>query len=476
MSNYKYKTGEDRTQIQLIQTSLDEMITSDDPVRAINKIIDEMNVHSLPFKYNEVRKSGQHSYNPSDMLKLYIFCLMHGVRSSRKIEAECHCNIKVMWLMRELKPDHKTISNFRKDNKEAIEEVFADFVLLCGSLGLLGKELVAIDGSKFRASNSKDKYFTLKKVEKKIEYHKRQIEKYMKMLDENDEEENKNPPLHLKEEDINKKVDEIKDRIKELEDLKKEVKEKCGIAKTDKDCKLMLMNNGGFNPAYNLQAAVDEKNKMVVAVDCTNAINDRQQLYSMAKQVKQNLEVDEITVVADAGYDSNQEMALCEKDGIVAIVSEVKLGRAFDKNYNKEHFTYDENNDEYICPQKQRLFLHTPNAEENQEKKYRNVAACKDCIVREKCTKLKYREIKDPPYENYARVVAKRTRENIEILKQRKSIIEHLFGTIKRNWGFDYFLTRGLENVATESYLYFLTYNFKRVISILGVEKILQLS
>jgi len=153
--------------------------------------------------------------------------------------------------------------------------------LLCGSLGLLG--LVAIDGSKFRANNSKDNYFTLKKVE----YHKRQIEKCMKMLDENDNEENKNAPLHLKEEDINKKVDEIKDRTKELEDLKKEVKEKCGIAKTDKDCKLMLMNNVGFNSAYNLQAAVDEKNKMVVAVDCTNTKNDRQLLYLMAKKAKE---------------------------------------------------------------------------------------------------------------------------------------------------------------------------------------------
>ena len=464
MLDNKYKTGEDRNQISFF--SLEDMIDKNDSVRIIDKVVDEMSVCKFNFKYSSRKNKGQHPYNPADMLKLYIYCCMNGVRSSRRIEKQCYENIKVMWLMKNLKPDHKTISNFRKNNHDGIKEVFCDFVLLCENLGFIGGQLLAVDGSKFRANNSKDKYHTLKKVEKKIEYREKQILEYIKMLDKNDDEEN--TTLSLKKQDIENKIDEIRNRIDELEKLKEQMKEKTYLAATDSDCKLLLMNNGGFNPAYNVQAAVDEKNKMVVAVESTNAGNDFGQLSSISIQAKENLQIsneEKIIVVADKGYYNNNEFKKCADKNIEVLVSKIDYSRIVDKNYSKDKFIYDDNNNCYICPQNHKLTLQNKNVQEHENKTYKNKEVCKNCPVKNSCTKSAYRQIIDTAYENYAREVATRTRKNIELLKKRKSIIEHIFGTIKRNWGFDNFLTRGIEKVSTEVYIYFLTYNFMRFIN-----------
>ncbi len=450
MSN-KYKTGEDRNQISFF--SLDDIVDKNDTVRIIDKVVDEMNVAKFNFKYSERKNKGQHSYNPSDMLKLYIYCCMNKVRSSRKIEKQCHENIKVMWLMRNLKPDHKTISDFRKNNHEGIKEAFCNFVLVCESLNLIGSELIVVDGTKMRASNSKDKYYTLKKVEEKIEYHQKRVSEYMETLEHNDKEESKN--LKLNQEDIENKIDKIKSRIEELEELKTLVAEKGSIATTDADCKLMKMNNGGFNLAYNVQLAVDEKCYLAVAVDVVNAGNDNEQLYNISKQAKENLEVDEITVLADGGYNSGAQFAKCEEENIIPIVSVPRNKKsAPDERYSKDKFKYDKENDTYTCPQNFVLSMVSKN--DTVVKRYSNPNACKNCVVKSSCTKSKYRDIERMKFEDYSDVVDARAKENKQLLKKRKETIEHLFGTLKRNWGFDNFLTRGIKKVNTEIYIYFL--------------------
>lgn len=469
MEKYRYVIGVDREQVEL--ASLDEMITKDDVVRIIDKIINAMNILSLGFKYSETSSTGRPPYNPSDMLKLYIFCYFNKIRSSRKIEAECHQNIKVMWLIGKLTPDFKTISDFRKDNKEAIENVFVDFIMLCDSLGLLSKEVVAVDGSKFKANNSSARCHTLTKVEKRIEKLQKTIDEYMKLLDENDNAENKNPPPSFNKEDTLEKLDDLQEKMRELEDLKKEVQEKGSIATTDPDCKLMKMNNSGFNMAYNVQIAVDKKNYIAVAVDTTNAGNDNEQLYDISKQAKENSNVENITVLADGGYNSGKEFAKCEQDNITPIVNVPKNYKSsITEKYSKHNFKYDKETDKYICPEG--YCLSKVSNSKSIKTKYTNVVACHNCEKLKECTKQKHRTIERGEFEDHSDTVNNRAKEKSDILKERKAIVEHVFGDVKYNFGYYYFLTRRRKSVRVETFLHFLVYNFKRVINILRCKRL----
>ncbi len=468
-----YKEGTDREQLVLIQTNLEERIESNNAVRVIDKVVDKMKVNGMGFKYSEIKKTGRCSYNPADMLKLYLYCYFFGIRSSRRIERECTINIELIWLIKELKPDHKTIANFRRDNKEAIEKSFVFFISICSNLGLLGKEIIAVDGSKFKASNSEEKYDTITRVQKRIEKTREKMASYMKTLDENDKEENKNKLLNFNNEEVQKKLLKLAEEIEKLEKLKIEVEQEGSIATTDADCKLMKMNNGGFNPAYNVQAAVDEKYGLAVAVAVVNAGNDNEQLFNISKQAKENLDVDEIIVLVDGGYNSGKQFAKCEEENISVICNVPRNKKsAPDEKYSKDKFKYDKENDTYICPQN--FVLSMVSKKDTVVKRYSNPSACKSCFVKSSCTKSKYRDIERRQFEDYSEIVDVRAKENKQLLKKRKEIIEHVFGDIKYNFGFSYFLTRRFGNVITETFIHFLIYNLKRVINILGVRKILQ--
>lgn len=469
----RYKQGADRNQLTMQPMCLDDMIPQDAEVRALEVIVEKMDIPSLGFTYTETKETGRKPFNPSDMFKLYAYSYFNGIRSSRKIERECHRNVELMWLLNGLKPDFKTIADFRKNNKKSIKNAFKKFSMICCELGLIGKEIVAVDGSKFRASNSRLKYHSEKKIEEKIKHHNKMAEQYMDLLDACDEDETNNPK-YTKDE-LTAKIEKIAKRLDELDTLKEEVKKNGTIYETDKDSRMMKTNNNGVDICHNVQIAVDSKNHLVVAVDATSQPVDKEQLHSMALQAKQELDAESITVVADKGYYSALQFAKCAEDNIIPIVSKANHNyRAITEEYAKEAFIYDEEQDGYICPEGHLLLPYNskPTSKYKDHKCYRNFEACANCSKKQKCTKLKCRIIKDRPLQKYAHEVDKRTEANKEMYYLRKQTAEHPFGTVKRAFGFSYFLTRGNENVKTESILHFFAYNLKRVINIVGVKEL----
>lgn len=469
----RYKKGEDRNQLTMEPMCLDDMISPDAEVRALELIVDKMDIGSLGFTHCETKHTGRKPYDPVDMFKLYTYSYFNGIRSSRKIEKECHRNIELMWLIGELRPDFKTIADFRRDNKKQIKSAFQKFSMICEELGMVGKEIVAVDGSKFRASNSRLKYHSLKKIDEKLKYHGEKAERYMELLDVCDKEEERHPQLTR--ENIIEKIDKINKRIVELSALREEVVQEGTIYETDPDAKMMQTNNKGPDICHNVQIAVDEKSHIVVAVDVTSQPVDKEQLYNITSQAKENMQVDKMTAIADKGYYSAKEFERCENDGIELIVSYANQDHhAENAEFAKDKFLYDEEKGGYVCPAGVLLLPVKPRANRSEARKdyinYANPNACRNCAQKDKCKKGKYRTIQDKPYEQYARIVDRRTKEKMELYKKRQQLVEHPFGTVKRTLGFTYFLTRGTESVRAESLLHFLIYNMKRAINTMGTQ------
>jgi len=473
----RYKSVDNRDQMNLMLMCMDDMISPDSEVRAIDAIVDKMNIPSIGFTYSVTKETGRKPYNPVDMFKLYAYSYFNGIRSSRKIERECYRNIEVMWLINGLKPDFKTIADFRKDNKKQIKLAFHKFSMICDELGLIGKEMVAVDGSKFRASNSRLAYHSEKKIERKIEHYNKTVEQYLILLDSCDEQESDSITPKLSRAEIEEKIEGINKRLAELEELKQQVKGNGTIYKTDPDSRMMKVSNKGCDICHNVQIAVDDKNHLVVAVDVTSEPVDKGQFHSIALQAKEELGVESITVIADKGYYSASQFAKCKEDNIIPIVSKADNSfMAATKEYGKTEFRYDATQDGYICPQGHLLKAYHHRKEYTQEtdvKRYQNYEACSHCPVREKCSNgKKGRTIQDRPFQRIADEVDKRTKQFADMYKIRKQTVEHPWGTVKRAMGFSYFLTRRTENVRTESLLHFLVYNMKRAINIVGTRQL----
>ena len=456
----------DRDQISIMPMAFDEMIGEENPVRVIDAFIEMLDIKALGCKYSETSATGRMPYNPKDMLKLYVYGYFNGIRTSRKLEKECHRNIELMWLINKLAPDFKTIADFRKDNKQAVIGIFKEFSLFCNELNLIGKEMVAIDGSKFRASNSRRKNFTKRKIEKMLAHFEQSAQKYLELLESSDGSEEENNTVNVKQ--IEEKLKNAKKRIEELNLLQKEVEEKGEVSITDPDARHMSVSNNGTDIAHNVQVAVDSKHHLVVAVDITSNAADNGQLYPMAELTKQELSVDEITVLADKGYYNGKDLKSCEENGITTIVSKQKsANRTGDENFAKDKFTYNSKRDIYICPMGNEL--KRKSGEKAKRQKY-ICDECNKCINRDKCTtSRKGRTVSLTEYQDVYDRADKLFAENIELYKQRQMIVEHPFGTIKRALGYTYFLQRGHENVKCESYMHFFTYNLKRVINIMGI-------
>jgi hypothetical protein len=379
-----------------------------------------------------------------------------------------------MWLINELKPDFKTIADFRKNNKQQIKSAFLKFSMICSELGLVGKTIVAVDGSKFRASNSRAKYHSAKKIDDKIKHHSEQAEKYMKLLDACDSNEKSQPKL--KKEEIIEKLDKINTRLSELESLKEKVAENGTIYETDPDSRMMWTNNNGADICHNVQIAVDSENHIVVAVDVTSQAVDKEQFHNISLQAKENLQVDEITSLADKGYYSALQFEKCAEDNIIPIVPKANHKKnCVTQEYSTGSFEYDSKKGGYICPQGALLLPYNATWKKSEELVYSNFDACKRCSERDKCTENKDgRKIHERHIGKYAREVDVRTKANPKMYHLRKQLVEHPFGTVKRALGFTYFLTRGNENVRTESLLHFLVYNLKRAINIVGTRGIIR--
>lgn len=468
-----YIQGVERNQIILLPECIDDYITEENSVRIIDAFVASLDTEELGFKKAIPAATGRPPYCPEDLLKLYIYGYSNAIRSSRKLEVETHRNIEVMWLLRKLSPDFKTIAEFRKDNKDAITKVFKMFVLLCKEWNLFGKELIAVDGSKFKASNSKKNNFSKKKLARSIQYIEEQINTYMRELEDNDNNEQEDSKLTA--EEIKSKIAELKSRKAVYEDYREKLKEEGvnEISKSDPDSRQMKVNNNGMDVCYNVQAAVDSKNKLVVEVDVTNNPSDQNQLSNMAIKAKEDLKVDELECLADKGYYNAEDLMKCEKEHITTYVAKQASTNGTNvREFYPDKFKYDQEKDIYICPCNQVLRFRRIS---EGRSRYANFEACSKCKSKDQCTKSKKgREISRAKNQDFLDIVDSRTAENKDKYRQRQELIEHIFGTVKRAMNAGYFLTKKIESVRAEASLTFLAYNLKRVINILGIKEILR--
>jgi transposase len=466
-----YIQGTPREQAILFPETIEEYISDDNPVRFIDAFVDQLDLQAAGFQRTLPSETGRPPYAPGDLLKLYIYGYLNRIRSSRKLEQEAARNIEVMWLLRKLKPDFKTIADFRKDNRNAFKQVFRDFILLCRKLELFGGELIAVDGSKFKAVNNSKRNFTKARLLKTLKRIDEKIEGYLNELDECD---SKVPsPKRYSVAELESKIEHLKDRQDRYSQLLQEIEEsgETQVSLTDADSR-----SPKAPVSYNVQTAVDEKHKLIVTQDVTNAVTDRDQLSNIAIQAKETLGVEKLKVVADMGYSHGKEIKACEEAGLEPYVptpvtsANRKLGL-----YGKEQFVYDAEKDVYRCPAGQELTYRFDTHELGRHIRYYKTSACHTCAIKAKCTRNKEgRRITRWVDEHIMERMQARIDANPELMKKRKQIVEHPFGTIKYWNDQGHFLMRGLENVRAEFSLSALIYNLKRVINIIGVPKMLE--
>lgn len=474
-----YITGIDRNQAQLFPELLDEYVDAENPVRVIDAFVSSLDIKKLKFTKTEQNRPGAPSYDPRDMLKLYIYGYSNGIRTSRKLEKATYVNVEVMWLIQKLHPDHKTIANFRRQNKRQLMQVFREFNLLCKDWDLFGGEIVAIDGTKFRADNSKRNNYNKKKIDRQKKYIDEKINEYLNALDCGDQEPEEKPRYTIDE--MKKKIEELKERKTFYTDLEQQL-ERSGadeVSTTDPDSRLMDNKKNGLEVNYNVQIAVDEKNKLILATDVTNNPSDQGHLNDMAQLAKEALGMEEtatLEVLADKGYYQADDLKKCDKNNTITYVTHQTYSNGTgNPEYYSEKFKYDRVKDVYICPQGQELRRVNHKKDNPERIKYKNYKACAKCPHKDLCTKSKKgRVISRSCNQDFLDTVDARTAQNMDKYLRRQMIVEHPFGTVKRTMNAGYFLTRGLESVKAETNLLFLAYNMKRVINILGVTEIIR--
>lgn len=466
-----------RNQAQMFPEYLENYVDDDNPARVIEVFVDSLDLKNLQFTKCKSGGPGAPSYNPKDMLKLYLYGYMNTIRSSRKLEKATYINIEVIWLIRKLHPDFKTIADFRKENKKQIKNIFKQFNLLCKDWSLFGGELVAVDGTKFRADNSKKNNYNKKKIDRQLKYIEEKSEAYLKALDEGDSESESNPKYTV--DQLKKKIEELGKRKEFYKDLehKIEASEDNEISTTDPDARMMDNKKNGLEVNYNVQIAVDSKNKLILATEVTNKPSDQGHLNEMAQAAKETLgmaEKDILEVTADKGYYQADDLKKCEENKTVTYITHQSYSNATgNPEYYCDKFKYNSTEDVYICPEGKKLYRTRYKKESPEKIVYKNFRDCKDCINKDKCTKSsKGRIISRSKHQDFLDIVDARTLNNMDKYHQRQMIVEHPFGTVKRTMNAGYFLTRGLKSVEAEAALTFLAYNIKRVINILGVKEI----
>ena len=470
-----YKTGMDRGQVVLFPERLDDYIGEDNEIRAIDAFVDGLDLVKLGVERAVPASKGAPGYHPRDLLKLYVYGYLNRVRTSRRLERECQRNVEVMWLLRRLTPDHKTIADFRKVNAEALKRVWREFSLLCGELELFGRELTFIDGTKIQAVNGKDRNFTVERLKKLLPRIEERISEYLAELERQDATEAPTPA----QESLKKKLERLKERKSKYEQYQQELKEdgERQISLTDGESRRMKTREG-FGVCYNAQIAVDPKHHLIVAHDVTNEVNDREQLAAMAVAAKQELGVEALEVVADCGYHNAGKVKECEGAKITAYVPAPESSKQTNKGmYTKLEFGYDAERDAYLCPNQQWLVFLTESHDKGQlVRYYANSAACRGCPLRAQCTSSKKegRRISRRADEPWAAAMEVRVQARPELQQQRKCMVEHPSGTMKRGMDFGYFLLKGLKKVRGEFSLMALSYNLRRVINVLGVKCLLE--
>jgi transposase/CRISPR/Cas system-associated exonuclease Cas4 (RecB family) len=472
-----YKLGVDRGQQVMFPETVDEYVSADNPVRVIDAFVERLDLAKLGFERAIPAKEGTPGYDPRDLLKLFIYGYLNRTRSSRRLERETHRNLEVIWLMRKLRPDHKTISEFRRKHPKELKRVGREFALLCAKLKLFSAELVFVDGSKFRAVNSKDRNFTKGKLKALLTRIDAQIESYLADVEAQDAAEAGQPGAT--DSQLADKLKALQERKERYEELQKRLEEsgETQISLTDADSRLMK-SQGDMKVCFNAQIAVDAKHHLIVADDVTNEVNDEWQLAPMALAAKEALGVETLEVAADAGYHVGTQVVECEANGITPYAPKPKSSSKNERDglYTKEAFTYSAERDAYQCPAGQWLAQRTQTVVKGRTLSYyANWEACAGCPLREQCTTSKQgRRIMRTPEEERLEAMADRLKERPELMLQRKSSVEHPYGTMKWTWDGDYFLVKGLKKVRGEFSLMTLAYNLRRVLSLLGVECLLE--
>ena len=466
--------GEDRTQSTLFPERLDDYIAEDNPVRVIEVFVDALDLRSLGFERHQARSMGRPPYHPSTLLKVYIYGYLNRIQSSRRLERETQRNVEVMWLTQRLMPDHKTISEFRKDNGKAIVGVCREFVGVCRRLELFTQAVVAIDGSKFKAVNHRDKNFTEAKMKARQKRVEKSIARYLAELDEADRTQPSVPEAKVI--GLQDKLTKLKEemaRLEELEQRRLNAPDK-QISLSDRDSRSMKTRGTGI-VGYNVQAAVEPEHHLIVAHEVTNVGSDRAQLAAMAEQARGAMDTEELTAVADRGYYKGTEIVGCEESGIRTFVpkpltsSSKKGGR-----FTKQDFVYEPEHDQYRCPAGEELTWRYISVEDGMDLHVYWSSACTRCSIKAQCTTGPERRIKRWEHEHVLEQMQARLEANPEKMQLRRQTVEHPFGTLKAWMGATHFLTKTLPRVSTEMSLHVLAYNMKRVMNILGAGTLIE--
>jgi len=464
-------TGQSRYQATLFPEALDEVIAADNAVRVIDAFVDSLDLARLEFSKVTAEATGRPPYDPRDLLKLYVYGYVNQVRSSRRLEREAGRNVEVIWLINRVTPAFKTIADFRKDHPQAIVAVCRAFTRFCRDQSLFGAELLAIDGTKIAAVASRKQVITPEQIKTRDAAIERKIAEYLATMDEADRQEEAPEPAPV---DVAAAVAALKAQRETLQRQAEELAREGLKQKVvgEPDAKLMRTPHG-HQVAYNAQIAVDAKHKLIVAFDLTNDGNDQQQLHPMAVQGKAAVAADTVTVVADTGYSNGEQGARCEQDGITPIVPRAETVNPKGRQYfSRDQFSYDRESDSWRCPAGETLSLYKTSR--TQKKKEYTSKACRTCPLRPQCTKAAQRVIVRDFYEDDREAMHQRAMADPIWMKLRREMAEHPFGTMKWLMGHPRFLVRGLKKAKAELALGVLSYNLKRVITILGVPTLLQ--
>src|ERR687883_1041105 len=468
-------SGHDRSQTLLFPESVDDYVDPDNPVRFIDAFVDGLDLAAAGFVGVEPKATGRPGYAPADLLKLYIYGDLNRVRSSRRLEAETCRNIEVIWLLRHLKPDFKTIADFRRDNRAAFKPVFREFVLLCRRLDLFGRELLAVDGTRLKAVNNKDRNVTRAALAAFIELADAKLDDYLQRLDRSDEAEAATTGARVK--GLAEKIAAVRARRARCQAMLERLEEtgEDQISLTDPDSRAMAAHTR-VAVGYNVQVAVDPKHKRIVEQQVTNQVLDLGLLTQTAEPAKEILGVETIEAVADKGYFKIEDIEACENAGIVPYVPRPQRGPSVKAGlFRKDEFHYDPASDSYVCPACQRLYPYSSSLLRGLKKvNYVNKLACDDCTIRAQCTRGQFRTVSRLENEVVLDRMQARLAQRPEILDRRRETVEHPFGSIKQWMNQGAFLMRGLEKVRAEFSLTALAYTLTRVLNVLGVATLLQ--
>ena len=466
----------DRNQGTLLPERVEEYVSDENPVRVIDAFIGELDLAKLGFERTEPKSTGRPGYHPATMLKIYLYGYLNRIQSSRRLEQEAGRNLELMWLVGRLAPDFKTLADFRAENAAAIKNVCREFIVLCRSWGLFTEATVAIDGSKFKAVNHRDRNFTSNKMKTRMALIEQSITEYLTQLDRMDRKETPSAPRQVAR--LKERIATLKQEMRRLRVLKVRMEGTPDgqVSLVDPDARSMASQGKGTGVVgYNVQTAVDTKNHLIVTHEVTNVGSDRHQLKNMAEAAREALGTEKLTAIADRGYYSGEQIKACDDAGIVPLVpkSLTSTSRA-DGRYAKGDFVYIRKRDVYRCPAGQYAIRRFTSIEHGMAIYKYWSSACPRCAIRAKCTTSEYRRIGRWEHEQVLDKMQARLERDPSRMQLRRQTAEHPFGTIKSWMGATHFLCRTLPKVSAEMSLHVLAYNLKRVMKIMGTGKLME--